>query len=441
MNKRISTFQIILLCVFGALGVAGILIFALATASGSGSGVAPVTLWGTFDANAVKEVLRTAAEQDTRLAQVTYIQKDPATYEQYLANALASGNGPDLFIMPGDETIYDQAKTYPISYSSIPQSQFESTFVGAGNVYLTSNGVVALPLLVDPLVLYWNQSMFATAGIAQQPLYWNQIPVMAQTLTKRDNAGTLQQEAIALGTYQNISGAKDIVSMLTEQAGGQIVSVNGAGQYEPALAQGGGASQAALGALSFYTEFANPSQSDYSWNDAQPDAVQAFAGGNLAMYVGYASEDPQIVAANPNLDFLASPIPQINSTSKAVDAGHIYGVAVSRQSPNLQSALTVASLLVSASVDEALSQALALAPARRDAIQSSTSTAGFTQLFGKMALITETWADPDPAQTGQIFQAMIDDTDSGAMSASDAIGRANQQIGNLLSQAQPTQSQ
>ena len=41
-----------------------------------------------------------------RLGNVTYVQKSASTYEQDLANALASGTGPDLFIMPGNEALY-----------------------------------------------------------------------------------------------------------------------------------------------------------------------------------------------------------------------------------------------------------------------------------------------------------------------------------------------
>lgn len=436
MNKKISTFQIILLCAFGAIGVAGILIFALATAGNANGGIAPVTIWGTFDAATVKEVIRAAAEQDNRLNQVTYVQKDPATFEQDLANALADGNGPDIFILRGDEALYDQDKIYALPYSSLSQSQFENTFVDAADPLLSANGVLGLPILVDPLILYWNRDSLATAGIAQPPQYWDQLPTIVPQLVQKDDAGNLQKEAIALGTYQNISGAKDILSMLVEQAGGQIVSLNSAGQYVPALASGGGASLSAQSALAFYTEFANPSQDDYTWNDAQTDAAQAFAAGNLAMYVGYASEEPGILAANPNLNYATAPIPQVRTASNSLDTGAVYALAVTRNDPNITSALTVAFLLASAPVDQALAQALDLAPARRDVIAASTSTAADAQLFARMALITRTWADPDPSQTGPIFQAMIEDTDSGAMKPQDAIGQANQKIGNLLSAQQ-----
>jgi ABC-type glycerol-3-phosphate transport system substrate-binding protein len=441
MERKSSSFQIILLCVFGAIGVAAILLFALATAGNSGGGISPVTMWGTLDATTMKNLLRVAGEQDSRLNEVTYVQKDPATYESDLANALASGQGPDIFIMQGDEAFNDANKVYTIPYSSLSQSQFQTTFVGGASQFLSQNGVLAIPILVDPLVLYWNTDSLASAGIAEPPQYWDQVPGDVALLTQKDDTGALQKEGIALGTYTNIDTAQDILAMLMEQAGAQITTENSSGTIEPALSSGGSASNAATQALEFYTEFANPSQPDYSWNDAQVDARQAFAAGELAMYVGYASDEALINAANPNLTYAAAAVPQIRNSATSVDEGTVYGLAIPKNDPNLPSALTIAYLLASESVDAGLSSAYGLAPARRDVIAanpsaSSTVTADLP-LFSKMALIVHSWDDPDPSQTGPIFQAMIEDTESGAMQAEDAVGRANEQIGTILQQAQP----
>jgi ABC-type glycerol-3-phosphate transport system substrate-binding protein len=438
MKGKSSTFQIILLCAFGAIGVAAVLIFALATAGNSGGGVAPVTIWGTLDATTMKNVLRAAAEQDSRLSEVTYVQKNASTFETDLSNALASGSGPDLFILRGDEAMSDASKIYAIPYSSLTQSQFQTTFVSGANQLLGQNGAIGIPILVDPLVLYWNTDVLASAGIAQPPQYWDQVPGDVEKMTVKDNSGVLQRQGIALGTYQNINAAKDVLAMFIEQAGGQITAQNASGTVVPALSSGGSASNAATQALEFYTEFANPSQPDYSWNDAQVDARQAFAASTLAMYIGYASEDPQIVAANPNLTFAAASMPQIRNSQTSIDEGVVYALAIPRNDPNLSSALTVAYLIASEPVDAALSQSYGLAPARRDAISANsqaTSTANANlSLFDKMALVVHSWYDPNPAQTGPIFQAMIEDTESGAIQAQDAVGRANQQIGNLLQQ-------
>jgi|SRR5665213_1346214 len=440
MNKKVSTFQLILLSSFGAIGVGAVLIFALATAGGGGGGVSPVTVWGTFDGTAVKEVLRAAGEQDTRLSQVTYVQKDPSTFEADLANALASGTGPDIFILRGDEALYDANKIYPIPYATLSQSQFESTFVDASDVYLSPNGVLGLPIVVDPLVLYWDRDSLASAGIAQPPQYWDQLSFMAQTLTQKDQSGTIQKSGIALGTYANIGAAKDILATLIQQAGGTITTKNSSGTYVSGLSQGGATSKGAQGALAFYTEFANPSQSDYSWNNAQQDARQSFSGAELAMYVGYASEEPLIRAGNPNLNFAAAPIPEVRNSQNSIDGGVVYALAIPKNDPNLQSALTVAYLLAQPAVDSALAQAIGIAPARRDVLAlgapSTTPATIDASLFYNMALIVHTWADPNPQETATVFQAMIDDTESGAMQITDAIGQANQQIANLLDQAQ-----
>src|ERR1700739_1834662 len=204
MEKKLTTFQLLVRCIFGAIGIAAILVFALVTAGGGSTGVSPVTVWGTLDGTTMEEVFRVASQQDSRLSQVSYVQQNASTSEQDLANALASGKGPDIFIMPEDEALYDMDKVYVIPYSSLSQSQFQNTFVDAADSYLSQNGVIALPVLVDPLVLYWNRDLLASAGISQPPQYWDEVPAMVAELVKTDSTGNLQQEGIALGTYQNI---------------------------------------------------------------------------------------------------------------------------------------------------------------------------------------------------------------------------------------------
>jgi hypothetical protein len=55
--------------------------------------------------------------------------------------------------------------------------------------------------------------------------------------------------------------------------------------------------------LDFYTSFANPSKSLYSWNRSLPNSENAFLNGDLAFYFGYASEIKRIQDKNPNLNF------------------------------------------------------------------------------------------------------------------------------------------
>ena len=151
--KNLSVFQVILLASFSALAISGILVFALVVGGGGGNTVGPVVIWGTQEPGAFAVVLRQAAENEGRLAQVSYVQKDPVNYEALLTEALASGVGPDLFLLRQDYVVRDVGKVVPIPYDFLPESQFEDIFVEAALPYLSQSGVLGIPILVDPVVM------------------------------------------------------------------------------------------------------------------------------------------------------------------------------------------------------------------------------------------------------------------------------------------------
>ena len=170
--KSLSVFQAILLAVFGALAVSGILVFALFVGGGGGSTIGPITIWGTLNANAFAVVLRQSAENDSRLAQVTYVEKDPTTYESELTDALASGRGPDLFLLRQDYATKDTGKIQMIPKNILPdadEARFKDTFIEAAGVYVETTGILGIPLVADPLVMYWNRDMLSSAGFARPP--------------------------------------------------------------------------------------------------------------------------------------------------------------------------------------------------------------------------------------------------------------------------------
>ena len=58
----------------------------------------------------------------------------------------------------------DAGETVAIPSSALSQSQFESTFIDAASPFVASNGILGVPILADPLVLYWNKDMLSSAG-------------------------------------------------------------------------------------------------------------------------------------------------------------------------------------------------------------------------------------------------------------------------------------
>lgn len=444
---KMSSFQIILLCIFGALAVAGILIFAFLVGSNSGSSIGAVTVWGTFDDVAVQTIIRQLSEDDSRLRQVTYVRKNPETYAQELTNALASGTGPDLVLLRSDYAVVDAGKVAPIPYESFSREQFESVFVEAARPFLSVEGVLAVPLTVDPFVLYWNRDLLSAAGFAKPPVYWDETFDMARTITDCqkvtaietntlvgcDETRSIKKATIALGEFDNVDHAKAIIALLILQAGGPITQRDNTGALVPSLmARQGDVAQPAESALTFYTTFANPARDSYSWNKSFVGSRATFASGDLALYVGLASEYALIKRLNPNLNFAVAPIPQIRNLEKSTNSGYAYGFAIPRASKNPGGAITAAYLLASSESSKALATVFGQSSARRDVLAEGAQ--GNEDLFNRQTLIVRTWEDPDPVETTRIFRDMINAITSGSAKVTEALQRAEQAMRQITGQ-------
>jgi ABC-type glycerol-3-phosphate transport system substrate-binding protein len=426
-----SVFQVVLMAVFGALAIGAVLIFALAVGNTGGSSLGPVTIWGTLNQIAFTTVIRQAVEDDPTLSQVSYVEKDPATYQSELTNALASGRGPDLFLLREGRAIVDAPKILPLPYKNLSATQFENVWVEAASPYLAADGVLAVPMFVDPLVLYWNRDLLSSAGFATPPRFWDEISGIAKQVTKRTDAGAIETSAIAFGEYENVDHAKEILATLILQAGGSITERDSTGRLIPALSPRTGETNLATeNALRFYTQFADPAKDDYSWNRSLQSSRAAFSAGDLALYVGYASERPLIARTNPNLNFAVAQLPQIRGAARLTTSARVYALAAPRSGKNPSGAVTAAFLLAGNDIVRDLSLALGLAPARRDTL--SLPVSGEDDLYHKSTLVSRSWLDPDPEQTAEIFKRMIEDTTSGAARLSDAVSRADQEFAQLL---------
>lgn len=430
--KHPSIFQTILLAVFGACAIAGILIFAFVVGGGGGGGIGEVSMWGTFDETAINTVMRQLSDGDARFKTIRYTQKEKETYETELTEALAAGRGPDLFFITTDYALKNAPKVTPIPYAGISREQFTATFIEAAEPFLGEEGVLAIPLGADPLILYWNRDMLSAAGIAEAPRLWSEFYTIAEKVTKRSQSNVVEKSAVALGEYRNVSYAKEIIAALILQAGGQIVSTDSGGKLIPALVpRVAGAQQATESAIRFYTEFANPTKNFYSWNRSLPESRQAFSAGTVALYIAPASEAALLRRMNPNLNFGTAPIPQVRGEGKILTTGTTHGLAIARTGKNPEGALTAAFLLAAPDASKALSIVLGMPSARRDVLSSAIAS-GENVLPAKEALLVRSWMDPDPEKTNDIFRAMIEEVTSGALRITEAVQRADQALGLLL---------
>jgi multiple sugar transport system substrate-binding protein len=431
-----NNFQTILTAVFVSFFVIAVLIFSglINVGGGSSSSTGPtgkVVIWGTFDNSAgLIQVFEDMSEANKDL-NITYVKKDKATYQQDLIEAFASGTGPDLFLITPDMVIQNDSFIYKIPYTSYPQKTFEDSFIDGADVYLAPDGVVGFPVVVDPIVMYYNKDILANAGIAAPPATWSSLISLSSTLTKKQDDGTVLQSMIGLGRYDNVANAKDILATLLLQDNNQIIERTATG-YAPVLE--GDASLSADHVMDFFTQFSDPSNPAYSWNSSLPLSTDMFTQGKLAFYLGHASELFTIQSVNPNLSFDVAPVPELDNASAERTDADIYAIAVNKKSQNLGAAFGVAGLLTAGDTASAFASAVSLPPALRSLL-AVKPTDPYLFTFFNQAIISHSWLDPDPVQTDAIFNELVNNILSSNLSTSDALGKAQGELG-LLTNSQ-----
>jgi len=238
-----------------------------------------------------------------------------------------------------------------------------------------------------------------------------------------------------LGEYQNVLHAKDILSMLFIQAGIPIVSKDAEDKYDVAFnfRSVNLEKASAFMALTFYTDFANPSKPLYSWNKSLKSSRDSFIAGETSIYFGYSSELPSIQLKNPNLNFDVAKVPQaVGAVKKSVFA-NVYGLAVLKSSKNQASSFAQIFTLVSKDSIATLSDLTNLPPVRKDVLVSNPSDL-YMKIFYDSALIADTWPDPDQAKTEIIFKDMIGAVISGKSTPNEAVARAEVDIRKLITE-------
>ncbi len=433
-----SSFQTIILAVFGALVFIAVLVFAgvihIGKKNTATTATGNVVLWGTLHKDQLGQVFDDFNTMNKTFS-VLYIQKDPATFDGELVNAIASGSGPDLIMLSQDSILSLSNKLYHIPYTSLPERTFRDTFADEGVLYLAGDGIIALPFTIDPLILYYNKGMLQSAGITTPPKTWDDVVTDLPLLTKKSGA-SITQGGIALGTFSNIAHASDVISLLILQTGNPITAANKNGGYYSLLTEKfGGAIAPAEAALGFYTQFSDPLKDTYTWNSAQSNSRDAFTSEGLAFYIGYASELPVIAAKNPNLNFDITKIPQLKSSTTFTTYGNMTGIAMVKSTKNPATAFTVASKLTGADFETTLINKLLetapIAPATRSILATPPQNLYGPTLFYS-ALNARGWLAPGKSAVNTIFGGMVSDIIRGALSTTDAMSKADNLLTNMV---------
>lgn len=432
--KNISRFQGILLAILLLSAIAGVAVFALSRDEGvsvkEGGTGGPVALWGTFDALVMNELL-----QEIRRTQdgfeVLYTQIPEEDFDRQVIEAIASASGPDVILAPHAFLGRFDDKIIRIPFESIPERTYRDTYIDGAELFVSNEGIAAMPFAVDPLIMYWNRDLIASAGLSRPPATWEEFRSVVSRLTQKDANGGLRKSGVAFGAFDNVLHAKDIVATLIMQAGSPLTLNTGSG-YTSVLNRGSEAVDApATAALTFFTEFADPLKPTYSWSRALPRDQERFLSGDLALYIGSASELPTIRQRNPNLNFDIAPVPQSSESTRPRVFGDIYGIMVLQTAKNVAGGFVVMQTMANQNTALLLSDAVVLPPVHRNLL-SVTQTDSYKPIFYRAALITQGWYDPHPRETDEIFRTMIQSVTNGQARIGGAIRTAHVSLEELL---------
>lgn len=423
-------FQVGLLFFFGALALGAVFIFA-SFSGGSRTNAGEVSIWGSIPEDLMEDVLVELNRASEGFEGLEYTEVPEASFSAALTEAIAAGRGPDLILLSAERVTAEQEKLLPISYNALSRRDFQDTFIEAGEIFLAPEGILGVPFLVDPFVLYWNRTLFSSAGIARPPRYFDEFTDIASRITKHSEGGTLTQSAVALGEWANIRHAKEILLSLIIGLGNDVIVRGEDGSLQAVLAeQGESTVPPAESALRFYTDFSDPVKTVYSWNRSQADSYNAFLAGTLGVYLGRAGEAASLRAGNPNLNFDAAAYPTVRDGRVATPA-NLLALSIPRGAANPTGALQVALALSSEEPQRSLVSLSALPSVRRD-ILSENPQNPYESLFRDAALNAFSFPDPNPNATDDVFERMVESVSSGRLRVSEAVRSGQDELRSLI---------
>lgn len=252
-----------------------------------------LTYWGLEEKSVIDGAIKEYEAKNPN-TKIQYVKQAKVDYRERLVNSLAKNSGPDIFHF---HATWVQMMSSHLG--SAPPQVFDAASMSRTfppvvvHDLVRAGAPVGVPLGIDGLGLYINETIFNTS-LQLVPDNWDDLRLVAQNLTKKDEQGRIQQSGVALGQTVNVDHWQDILSLMLLQNKADLANPAGSLASDPVL---------------YFASFAQGSTS--TWDDTLPPSTQAFARGNVAMYFGPSWRAREIKLANPNLAFRIVPVPQL----------------------------------------------------------------------------------------------------------------------------------
>jgi ABC-type glycerol-3-phosphate transport system substrate-binding protein len=436
--KNISIIQVVLIGISIVAIMTAVVMFSMFKGGGSRVADTEVIMWGTIPEETFGAVLTSLENQDNEIKGLKYVEKNQETFDDELLKAIAEGEGPDLVLLNEKQIIANQKRMQVISFDTFPLRDYQDLFIEESSLLVSQEGLLGIPFLVDPLVMYYNKDTLTNAGFSKPPQTWTEVLAVTPNLTQKDSSFNISKSAIALGSFDNIVNAKDIYWTLVLQAGNPVVKRDIEAQdeietYTSIFVESLNFTlNPAYAATNFFTQFSNPTKTVYSWNRSLSNSQTMFTSGDLAFYLGRASELSTIKQINPNLNFDVTLVPQSQSSTRKATYGSMYVLTIPRSALNPEAAMNVINLLTSKDIQSEFARTLEISSVREDLLVMSDSTNPYESIFNRSAIMSQGILEPDTRKTDDIIKEIIDTVVSGQYEVSSAISRADQKLSLLL---------
>ena len=288
--------------------------------------------WGVWEDISLLQPIFDEFQRENPNITVSYEKIDIKTLGDYIDRLkvrTAEGNGPDVMRFHSSWLVQIQDILTPFPEDVVTETGLNEQFFNVVERDLSRNGAYyGLPLSIDTLSLYVNNDMLSNIG-ATAPTTWDDLERVARELTIVE-AGEIVRSGVAMGTYDNIAHAPDLISLLFLQNGANIENLSADD------------SENAISALQFYTRFSD-TNSVAVWNQSLDNSKIAFAGENLAMYFGYSWDIFEIEAFNSDLNYEVHPAPSLFGVESTIAS--YWAEGISNKSPNPEAAFKLIKFL------------------------------------------------------------------------------------------------
>lgn len=278
----------------------------------------------------VFNILKKQFQEQNPEITIEYEQKNPKRYFANLKADLATNKNPDVYWWHSSWGFQLEPFLAELPPEILNSNQYEKTYYPITKTDMKVKGSYrGIPLEIDGLALLYNKSIFASSNFSEAPKTWLSLrEKYIPSLTLR-NDKQIFASGIALGSIANVENFSEIIGLFLLQNGVSFTEKGKLTLYDKKNKEG---AVLASDAINFFYLF---SRKDKTWDNTQPNSIQAFARGKTAMIILPAYKihklEDILKTENLKLNFIVEPLPQLPE-SQIVTWGSYWALGVGEKS-------------------------------------------------------------------------------------------------------------